>query len=96
MSLDSLKQKLPTIESVKQTVISTKDQIQSTIMAPSIPKTHKAAMFKEKMGPLVVEEVETKRPVEGEVLIKVLATGVCHSDALVQSQAYGLPLYALR
>ena len=64
-------------------------------MAPSIPKTHKAAMFKEKMGPLVVEEVETKHPAEGEVLIKVLATGVCHSDIVTQMQAMGSPLYVL-
>lgn len=58
-------------------------------MSPQIPKTHKAAMFKEKGGPLVVEEIETKQPVEGEVLVKVLATGVCHSDAIVQAQTFG-------
>ena len=62
-------------------------------MTSSIPKTHKAAVFKEKGGPLVVEQVETKQPVEGEVLIKVLATGICHSDALVPIQAFGTPLY---
>lgn len=62
-------------------------------MTSSIPKTHKAAMFKEKGGPLVVDTVETKQPVEGEVLMKVLATGVCHSDALVPVQAFGTPLY---
>ncbi len=61
-------------------------------MTSSIPKTHKAAVFKENMGPLVLEEVETKQPVEGEVLVKILATGVCHSDALTQAQAFGTPL----
>ena len=54
-------------------------------MAPSIPKTHKAAIFKKKGEPLVIEEVETPQPKEGEILIKVLATGVCHSDAIVQA-----------
>ena len=49
-------------------------------------------MFKENMGPLVIEEVETQRPVEGEVLVKMLATGVCHSDVAAQSQAFGTPL----
>ena len=63
-------------------------------MAPQIPKTHKAAMFKEKGGPLVVEEIETKHPQDGEVLIKVQACGVCHSEVLVQQAAFGLPLYA--
>ena len=55
-------------------------------MAPEIPKMHKAAIFKEKGRPLVIEEVETKQPQHGEVLIKVLATGVCHSDTMVQAE----------
>ena len=49
-------------------------------------------MFKEKMGPLVIEEVETQQPVEGEVLVKILATGVCHSDSSAQAQGFGTPL----
>ena len=53
-------------------------------MAPEIPKTHKAAIFKDKGKPLVIEDVETRQPQKGEVLIKALATGVCHSDMMVQ------------
>ena len=64
-------------------------------MAPSIPKMHKAAMFKEKGGPLVVEEIETPQPGPGEVLVKVHAVGVCHSDGMVQAQAMGVPLYVI-
>ena len=60
-------------------------------MAPQIPKTHKAAMFKEKGGPLVVEEVETKQPQDGEVLIKVQACGVCHSEVFVQQAVWPIP-----
>ena len=41
-------------------------------------------MFKEKGQPLSIEEVELKEPIEGEVLIKVQACGVCHSDYLVK------------
>lgn len=82
MSLDSLRSNLPSINSLKIAVG----------MAPQIPKTHKAAMFKEKGGPLVVEEIETKMPQEGEVLIKVLACGVCHSELVVQQQMFGTPL----
>lgn len=63
-------------------------------MAPQIPKTHKAAMFKEKGGPIVVEEIETKQPQEGEVLVKVEACGVCHSEVVVQLALFGTPLYA--
>ena len=62
-------------------------------MAPNLPKTYKAAVFKKANEPLTIEEVELKQPVEGEVLIKVLATGICHSDAAVQAGALGNPLY---
>lgn len=61
-------------------------------MAPNLPKTYKAAIFKKANEPLTIEDVELKEPVEGEVLIKVLATGVCHSDAAVQAGAFGNPL----
>jgi len=61
-------------------------------MAPQIPKTHKAAMFKEKGGPIVIEEIETKQPGEGEVLVKVLACGVCHAEVMVQQAIFGTPL----
>ena len=62
-------------------------------MAPQIPKTHKAAMFKEKGGPLVVEEIETKQPQDGEILVKVQACGICHSEFMVQEAMFGTPLY---
>ena len=61
-------------------------------MAPSIPKNHKAAMFKDKGGPIVVEEIETKEPQEGEILVKVLACGVCHSEMMVQQGFLGIQL----
>ncbi len=35
--------------------------------------------------PLVIEEVEVAGPKEGEVLLKVAATGVCHTDAYTLS-----------
>lgn len=43
----------------------------------------------EKDAPLTVEDVELKQPGEGEVLIKVLAVGVCHSDAYVPTGIFG-------
>lgn len=55
------------------------------------PKTFKAALFKKANEPLTFEDVELKEPREGEVLIKVLATGVCHSDADVQTGGFGNP-----
>lgn len=57
------------------------------MMAPNLPKTYKAASFKEANGPLTLEDVELKMPEDGLVLVKVLAVGVCHSDAMVQAAA---------
>lgn len=59
---------------------------------PSLPKTFKAALFKKANDPLTIEDVDLKEPVAGEILIKVLATGVCHSDVDVQSGFFGNPL----
>lgn len=57
-------------------------------MAPDLPKTYKHAVFKEKGAPLVLEEVELKMPAKGEVLIKVEACGVCHSQHLNAPPAF--------
>lgn len=67
-------------------------------MSPSLPKSYRVAVFKEKGQPLSLEEVELKEPIGGEVLIKVEACGVCHSDAYVKEGAMGnsLPVLFLR
>ncbi|KAJ5150299.1 hypothetical protein N7448_001877 [Penicillium atrosanguineum] len=54
----------------------------------SLPTSYKAALFKEAGAPLVIEDVQLTKPAAGEVLIKVEACGVCHSDTI--PQAYGL------
>lgn len=64
-------------------------------MAPNFPKTYKAAIFKKANAPLALEDVELKLPEEGQILIKVLATGVCHSDAVVQAGFMGNTLYVM-
>lgn len=45
----------------------------------------RAAVAWEAGKPLVVEEVEVAGPKQGEVLLKVAATGVCHTDAYTLS-----------
>ena len=40
----------------------------------------KAAVLYEINQPLVIEEIERDDPKAGEVMIKLVATGVCHSD----------------
>ena len=83
MSLETLRSNLPSITGIKTTLG----------MAPSLPKTFKAAVFKEKGQPFTLEDVELKYPAEGEILIKVLACGICGTDDVVQSGAMGNPLY---
>ena len=41
-----------------------------------------AAVFEKLHAPLAVAEVEVGEPGPGEVLVKVVAAGVCHTDAL--------------
>lgn len=55
----------------------------------SLPKTYKAAVIESKDAPFTLKDIELKHPAVGEVLVKVLAVGVCHSDAGVQSGAFG-------
>ena len=39
----------------------------------------KAAVLYELNQPVVVEDIDMEGPKEGEVVVKVAATGVCHS-----------------
>jgi D-arabinose 1-dehydrogenase-like Zn-dependent alcohol dehydrogenase len=51
-------------------------------MAISIPKTQKAAVVEKpgKDAKAVIKDIPVEEPQEGEVLIKMDATGVCHTD----------------
>src|SRR5512135_647550 len=42
--------------------------------------TMKAAVVHEFGAPLVIEDVPVPKPGPGEVLVKVVASGVCHTD----------------
>ncbi|MES2276254.1 MAG: alcohol dehydrogenase AdhP [Bacteroidota bacterium] len=45
-----------------------------------IPKTMKAAVIREFGQPLQIEEMPVKEPGENQILVKVIACGVCHTD----------------
>lgn len=45
-----------------------------------MPKTMKAAVVRAFGQPLTIEEVPVPTPKRGEVLVKVMASGVCHTD----------------
>lgn len=55
----------------------------------SLPKTFKAAVLEKKGEPIVIKDVELKQPGPNQVLIKVIACGVCHTDVFEQNGFLG-------
>lgn len=45
-----------------------------------LPKTMKAAVVTEFGQPLKIEEIPVKAPNENQILVQVMASGVCHTD----------------
>ncbi|KAI5865777.1 alcohol dehydrogenase [Durotheca rogersii] len=58
-------------------------------MASSLPKTFKAAVLEKAGQPIAIRDVELKLPGPRQVLVKVLACGVCHTDLFEASGALG-------
>ena len=61
----------------------------------TIPETMKAAVLRDHEVGLEIETLRTPRPKSGEVLIKVAACGLCHSDLHVIGGAIAFPLPAV-
>src|SRR5882762_7698945 len=53
--------------------------------------TMKAAVFYEYNAPLKIETIELDKPKRAEVLVKVAASGVCHSDLSVMNGTLPFP-----
>ncbi|KFZ17631.1 hypothetical protein V502_04504 [Pseudogymnoascus sp. VKM F-4520 (FW-2644)] len=51
----------------------------------SLPKSYKSAVFNKPNTSLELIDVDRQRPGPGHVLVKVLACGICHSDAMVKA-----------
>ena len=58
-------------------------------MAPNLPKSYKAYFYEKVNEPMVLRDVEMKLPDEGDLLLKVHACGVCHSDNMVKEGQMG-------
>ena len=58
----------------------------------SFPATYKQAVFTSAGGPLTIQETPLVLPSNNEVLVKVEACGVCHSDLGVQMNIFGVGL----
>ena len=55
----------------------------------------KAAVAFDAEKPLTITEVDLDEPRAGEVRIRIVASGVCHTDAIVRDQWYPTPLPAV-
>ncbi|SDT17919.1 aryl-alcohol dehydrogenase [Brevibacterium siliguriense] len=51
----------------------------------------RAAISKAPHEPLVIEEVEVDEPRSDEVRVRVVASGICHTDAIIRDQWYPVP-----
>lgn len=51
-----------------------------------------AALVERKGGPFVLADVEIEEPREDEVLVRIAAAGICHTDLIVRDQWYPVPL----
>ncbi len=52
----------------------------------------KAAVVHEKNGPFILEDVDLVEPSADELLVKVVASGICHTDEFGRSQGIPIPL----
>src|SRR6266480_6681323 len=52
----------------------------------------KAAVVREKGGPFSIETLSLEGPRPDEVLVRVVATGMCHTDMVARDQLYDVPL----
>ncbi|MEE9910083.1 MAG: NAD(P)-dependent alcohol dehydrogenase [Deltaproteobacteria bacterium] len=52
----------------------------------------KAAVIREKGKPFVLEELELDDPRPDEILVRVVATGICHTDVTLRNHPLALPI----
>jgi hypothetical protein len=57
--------------------------------ATNLPKTYNATIFESANSPFVLKDIELKHSSPGQVLVKVIAVGVCHSDLGVSAGEFG-------
>ncbi|MBV1697249.1 MAG: NAD(P)-dependent alcohol dehydrogenase [Hyphomicrobiales bacterium] len=50
-----------------------------------------AAVVRQKGGPFVIEKLRLEEPRADEVLVRIVATGMCHTDMVVRDQVYPVP-----
>lgn len=51
-----------------------------------------AAVIREAAGPFTIEELDLEEPRADEVRVRIVATGLCHTDIIVRNQVLPVPL----
>jgi len=52
----------------------------------------KAAVVRKKGGPFKIENLTLEEPRSDEVLVRIIATGMCHTDMVARDQLYTVPM----
>ena len=65
---------------MQSAVLEERSKARAKITRPLIPKTMRAAVVESFRQPLQIREVPVPDPGPGQVLVKIIATGVCHTD----------------
>ena len=52
----------------------------------------KAAVVRKKGGPFQIETLTLEEPRPDEVLVRIVATGMCHTDMVARDQLYTVPM----
>jgi aryl-alcohol dehydrogenase len=63
-----------------------------TTMRNTQTREIKAAVVRKKGGPFQIETLALDEPRSDEVLIRIVATGMCHTDMVARDQLYTVPL----
>ncbi len=59
--------------------------------APAFANSVKAAVVRKKGGPFSIEQLQLEDPRADEVLVRIVAAGMCHTDMVVRDQVYPVP-----
>ena len=64
-------------------------------MSSTVYRPIQAAVTRGKGAPFVLEPARIRAPQADEVLVRIVATGMCHTDMIVRDQYYPVPLPAV-
>ena len=63
-----------------------------TTMKNTHAREIKAAVIRKKGGPFQIETLTLEEPRPDEALVRIVATGMCHTDMVARDQLYTVPM----